>query len=132
MGISIIYYYLSAMSKLLDAIKGLIKAEETPPEPPPITTTPPADPPVETPPPVDPPADPPPEESVDEKIEKALATQKAEMEASFNDKLKGIKSDTTPPPANPPPPVEVPEGSMDFTRWNQEVKDINNRILNKN
>ena len=142
------------MSTLREKVIALFADEETPPvEPatplgylpgqaPPVVpagvanlpVTPEAVTPPVTPPPVTPPATPPatpPGKSIQETIDEALRIQKAEMEAGFKEKLKGITSNTTPPPAVAPPP-EPPAEGVDFKKWNQKVSEISKRIANQN
>ena len=133
------------MSTMKEKIIALFAAEETPPvtpasplgylpgEAPPVT--PPAQPPVTPPPvePVQPPVPPvtPPAMSVEDTLAEALRIQKAELEAGFKEKLKGITSNTTPPPAIPPEVPEVSDG-VDFDKWNKKISEINNRLSNQN
>jgi len=112
------------MSSIIDKIKELVNQAETPADPaPPAPETPPA-PPVNTP---EPPADPPQPEAPN--IEELLKKQKEELEASFEEKLKNIKSDTRPPaPAAQPPAQPESAGGVDGQAWNKRLNEIKEKL----
>jgi len=109
------------MSTIKERILAIFAEDEKPTEP----ITPPVTPPVNITPPVTPPPVEPTQPQVPD-IEALLAKQKAELEASFADKLKNLKSDSTPPPPIEPTPEPVKSG-VDIDDWNKRIEAINKR-----
>jgi DNA-binding transcriptional MerR regulator len=111
------------MSNIIDKIKELVN-QEPPADPP----APPADPPPADPPQDPPPQDPPPADPPAPNVEDLLKKQAEELEKKFDEKLKSIKSDTTPPAPQNQPPAEPVKGGIDGKKWNERLENIKKNL----